>query len=111
MNALKATYKPRIISLFPTMYHEPLQSDSVPFGKRISPVSLVSLKTLTVVHLMILHGILILADFLFWTKTFHIVLRASHIDVAINACLSRIIPNRRDSVYAIRFITSCCTIV
>ena len=32
MNALEATYKPRIISLFPVMYHEPLQSDSVPFG-------------------------------------------------------------------------------
>ena len=29
MNALEATYKPRIISLFTAMYHEPLQSDSV----------------------------------------------------------------------------------
>ena len=69
MNALEATYKPRIIRLFTAMYHEPLQSDSVPFG-RISQVSLVSLTTLTVVHLMILHGILILADCLIWTRDF-----------------------------------------
>ena len=33
MNALETTYKPRIISLFPVMYHEPLQSDPVPFGE------------------------------------------------------------------------------
>ena len=68
MNALEATYKPRIISLFTAMYHEPLSLIPYLLVKRISPVSLVSLTTLTVVHLMILHGILILADCPVWTS-------------------------------------------
>ena len=33
MNTLEATCKPGIVRLFPAMYREPLQSDSVPFGE------------------------------------------------------------------------------
>jgi len=36
MNALEATYKPGIIRLFPAMYYEPLQSDSIPFWWSVS---------------------------------------------------------------------------
>ena len=59
---------------------------------------------------LFLHGILTLADYLSETfRFFHIVLRASHLLIAGDACHNKVTPSGRSSTMAIYDATSCRT--
>jgi len=60
---------------------------------------------------LLLHSILTLADYLSETfRFFHIVLRASHLLIAGNACHNKVTPSGRSSTMAIYDATSCRTL-
>ena len=91
------------------MFVEPPSSDSITFWfKRVVLFSLVNNHDpYDDSTFLFLHGILTLADNLIETfRFFHIVLRASHLLIAGDACHNKVTPNGRSSILAIYDATS-----